>query len=122
MSDFASRLRAARAFADLTQEELATMLGVDPQTIKRREAGKQNPKRVELVAIASITSVPLAFLEGGWEALAAPPDAERIRQAAALLRPALAEVARELGLAPAEAPSEPDGLDHPGEGRGAGAA
>jgi transcriptional regulator with XRE-family HTH domain len=115
-------MRAARAFADLTQEELASRLGVDTQTIKRREAGKQNPKLQELIAISAITAVPLEFLTGGWEAVAAPPDAERVRQAAALLGPALVEAVRVLGLTPGAELGGPDELDLPGEDQGAGAA
>jgi transcriptional regulator with XRE-family HTH domain len=66
MSDYAARIRAARAFAGLKQEQLAERLGVDTNTIKRREAGTQNPKRGELLAIAAITGVPVSFMEHGF--------------------------------------------------------
>lgn len=66
MTQYAARYRAARAYADLSQDELARELGVDAQTIKRREAGKQEPKKAELIAVAAICQVPLDFMEGGW--------------------------------------------------------
>jgi transcriptional regulator with XRE-family HTH domain len=66
MSELAARFRAARAYADLTQFELAQALGVDVQTVKRREAGKGDPKRAELIAIASITGVPETFMLDGF--------------------------------------------------------
>ena len=66
MSDYAARMRAARAYADLTQVELADRLGVDEQTIKRREAGKQDPKKGERIAVASICGVPPSFMEDGF--------------------------------------------------------
>jgi transcriptional regulator with XRE-family HTH domain len=63
---YARRYRAARAYAGLTQEELANKLGVDEQTIKRRESGKQEPKKAELIAVAALCEVPVEFLEHGW--------------------------------------------------------
>lgn len=62
----AARIRAARAYAGLKQEELADALGVDVQTIKRREAGTSPPRRGELVAIADICKVPVGFLKRGF--------------------------------------------------------
>lgn len=67
MSELAARFRAARAYADLTQLELAQALGIDVQTVKRREAGKGDPKRAELIAIASITGVPETFMLDGFD-------------------------------------------------------
>jgi transcriptional regulator with XRE-family HTH domain len=66
MSEVAARIRAARAYAGLTQDELAARLGVVPQTIKRREAGTTAPRRGELLAIAAACQVPAAFLEHGF--------------------------------------------------------
>lgn len=71
MTQYAARYRAARAYADLSQEKLAEQLGVDAQTIKRREAGKQEPKKAELIAVAAICQVPLEFMENGWGNLTA---------------------------------------------------
>lgn len=63
---YAARIRAARAFAGLSQDELAHELGVEVQTIKRRENGKADPKRQELLAIAAVTGVPIEFLDYGF--------------------------------------------------------
>lgn len=79
MSELAARFRAARAYADLTQLELAQALGIDVQTVKRREASKGDPKRAELIAIASITGVPETFMLDGFnwsyeKKLRVPPE------------------------------------------------
>jgi transcriptional regulator with XRE-family HTH domain len=65
---YGPRIRAARAFKGLTQAQLGDRLGLDEQTIKRRESGKQEPKPGERVAIAAICGVPLEFIEHGWPA------------------------------------------------------
>lgn len=73
MSVYSARIRAARAYADITQLQLADALGVDEQTIKRRESPNGNePKKGERIAIATICGVPPEFLEHGWGALTAP--------------------------------------------------
>ncbi len=66
MSQYAARYRAARAFKDITQVALADALGVEEQTIKRREAGTQEPKKGERIAVASICGVPPWFMEDGF--------------------------------------------------------
>lgn len=67
MSDYSPRIRAARNYAGLSQRALADALGVDEQTIKRRESpGGKEPKRGERVAIASICGVPAEFMEDGF--------------------------------------------------------
>lgn len=73
MSDYAQRIRAARAYAGLTQDELAEQLGTAAQTVKRRESGAQAPKRGELLAIAAICDVPVRFMEHGFDP--DPPNA-----------------------------------------------
>lgn len=67
MSDYSPRIRAARTYAGLSQKELADALGVDEQTIKRRESpsGKE-PKPGERIAIASVCGVPVEFMEVGF--------------------------------------------------------
>jgi transcriptional regulator with XRE-family HTH domain len=118
VSDYAARIRAARAYANKTQDELAEALGVDAQTIKRRESGKQEPKKAERIAIAAVTGVPLLFIEGGWEALSPPTD-EEISRAAALVREALLGAAQASGLALAVDAEQTGGQD-PGDPNAAG--
>lgn len=62
----AARIRAARAYAGLKQTELADRIGVDVQTIKRREGGRTRAKPGELHAIASACGVPVGFLQNGF--------------------------------------------------------
>jgi transcriptional regulator with XRE-family HTH domain len=66
MSLYAPRIRAARLYKDLTQAELADALGVDEKTIIRRENGKQDPKKGELIALAGICGVPVSFMQDGF--------------------------------------------------------
>ena len=93
MEDYSARYRAARGYANLSQEDLAEQLGVDRQTIIRRESGDQQPKRAERIAVAAITGVPLPFLEGDWEALRAPATASELERATAQLRQVLGRAA-----------------------------
>lgn len=71
VSQYAARVRAARGYANLTQKELAERLGVDEQTIKRREkeTGGQEPKLGERIAIATICDVP----PSSWRLASADP-------------------------------------------------
>jgi transcriptional regulator with XRE-family HTH domain len=67
--DYGRRIRAARAYAGLTQDQLAEALGLDVQTVKRRESGKQEPRNGERIAIAAVCNVPLEFIEHGFPAV-----------------------------------------------------
>lgn len=85
MATQGDRIRAARAWADLSQDELAAQLGVDVQWVKRREGGSQGSKDVDLIAIASVCDVPLDFLRHGFPTQAGGGEAQfdRIEQALA---------------------------------------
>ena len=74
------RYRAARAWRDLTQEQLADELGVDVATVKRREAGDGDPKRSEQIAVAHICDVPVEFMTDGFPALGAEPTRSEMRE------------------------------------------
>lgn len=76
MTDLARRYRAARAWADITQEQLAELLGVDVATIKRREAGTGDPKRAEQIALAHVCDVPAEFVLSGFATLGEPTRSE----------------------------------------------
>lgn len=85
VSEYSARIRAARAFKDLTQVQLAEALGVDEQTIKRRESGAQDPKKGERIAIAAICGVPAEFMENGFGELGRDELAERLGEIEATL-------------------------------------
>jgi transcriptional regulator with XRE-family HTH domain len=56
------RIRAARLHANLTQEKLAELAGMDRQTINRVEQGHQSPILDNLIRIADAIGVPLSDL------------------------------------------------------------
>src|SRR5947209_15300390 len=52
------RVRAARAYSGLSVGELAAAIGVGAQTVKRIEAGRRNPRQMEVWAIADVCGLP----------------------------------------------------------------
>ncbi len=56
------RIRAVRLHANLTQETLAELAGMDRQTVNRIEQGHQSPVFDNLVRIAHALGVPLSDL------------------------------------------------------------
>lgn len=72
----ASRIRAARAFADFDQAAIAHLLGVSVITVKRMERGTRDISLDELHKIADYCGIPRAFMESGFS-----KDGERERQA-----------------------------------------
>jgi transcriptional regulator with XRE-family HTH domain len=67
VDELVKRIRAARAFARLSQPGVAERLEMSDKTYKLIELGQRRPKRSELLAIAEICTVPMWFLEQGWE-------------------------------------------------------
>ena len=65
MNVYGARIAQARKVAGLTQDALAERLGVDVQTIKRREnpRGKE-PKKLDRIAIATVCGVSIDYMEG----------------------------------------------------------
>ena len=57
------RLRKAREHSGLEQTEIAEVMGVSVRSIRNYEAGRNTPKRPQLIAWAFATGVPLAWLE-----------------------------------------------------------
>lgn len=53
-----NRIRAARIDADLTQEKLAEMAGIDRTTLQNTEAGKTDPKFSQLLRLARALRLP----------------------------------------------------------------
>jgi transcriptional regulator with XRE-family HTH domain len=68
------RLRAARAYAGLTIDELAERIGVGRQTIVRNERGDREPKRMEIREIADACDLPLQFFSADLDLLNLFPD------------------------------------------------
>jgi transcriptional regulator with XRE-family HTH domain len=64
--ELAKRMRAARVLADLTQQQLADLLGVGLATIQRREYGSTKITAEQLMGLAQVTGVPLAWLIDGF--------------------------------------------------------
>src|SRR3954453_22620459 len=63
ISEIARRVRAARAYAGLSVNELANRIGLGLQTIKRIESGKRAARRFEIWAIAEACNLPREFFE-----------------------------------------------------------
>lgn len=62
----AARVRAARAAADLSREELARRIGSSPRAVRRIEDGGRRAHPEELERIAVACGVPEWFLQHGW--------------------------------------------------------
>lgn len=125
MGEFARRIRAARGYADISQQELADRMGVDVQWVKRREksAGGQNPKPGELIAIAAICEVPIDFMLDGFSERTPSEIAERLARIEELLSPSGEALERELADAADEADTRTPGSEQAGpedraQGRG----
>ena len=66
MGSVHDRLKAARVLRGISQPELADLLGVSLQTVRRRESGKSPATLEVLLDIAEVCSVPLAWLVEGF--------------------------------------------------------
>jgi transcriptional regulator with XRE-family HTH domain len=62
--ELCDRLRKARTYAGLTQEELGEKMGVGRRSITRYEDGTRHPKRAVVIAWSVTTGVPLEWIEG----------------------------------------------------------
>jgi transcriptional regulator with XRE-family HTH domain len=71
MSEYHARIRAARAYAGLTREELAAALGMSASTYSNIEhadhPSSREPRPAELVAIAYECGVPVWFMRHGFD-------------------------------------------------------
>lgn len=63
-----ARIRAARAYANLSQPDLADAIGMSLPTYKRAELGNRPVSTAELLSIARACEVPPSFLTGGFSA------------------------------------------------------
>lgn len=64
MREFKNILRELRAEHEMTQDDLARLIGVQKATISHYEAGTRYPKRDTLQAIADLFNVSTDFLTG----------------------------------------------------------
>lgn len=69
-STFAANLRAARRNADLTQRQLADLLGVDPIQVSRWERGASRPQDNHIVALCACLKRDLGWFYTDQEAAA----------------------------------------------------
>ena len=65
VSDLASRLRAARAAADISQTALSEALECSPATVANWEAGRTEPVASQLQQIAELCHVSVDWLLSG---------------------------------------------------------
>ncbi|WP_082422137.1 helix-turn-helix domain-containing protein [Corynebacterium oculi] len=63
--DLADRVRKAREYADMKQQELADVTGIARTTIARIEQGKTVPRRPTIISLALATGVDQRWLETG---------------------------------------------------------
>ncbi|VBA33135.1 hypothetical protein LAUMK4_05891 [Mycobacterium persicum] len=68
------RLRIAREFAGLEQEELADLIGVSRNTVGNAEKGRVKPRKITLNAWALVCGVPVSWLECGRVKAGGPTD------------------------------------------------
>ena len=59
MANFICNLKKYRQLKELTQEQLAEMVGVRRETIMRLEAGKYNPSLKLAIDISRIVEIPI---------------------------------------------------------------
>ena len=68
------RVRAARCYAGIEQEDLAQLLGMSRNTLYKVERGKRAAKPGELREIAHQCGLPVWFLTEPWPRDPGPPD------------------------------------------------
>ena len=59
ITEFTCNLKKYRQLAELTQDELAQLVGVRRETIVRLEAGKYNPSLKLAIDIARVVKAPI---------------------------------------------------------------
>jgi transcriptional regulator with XRE-family HTH domain len=84
MSTFGQRLKALREERELTQEELAKLIGVNRATLANWEVGRTQPDYDRLCRIASYFKVTSDYLIGRTDQRSAPAEIESIDEAVAI--------------------------------------
>lgn len=82
------RLRDARNYLGLTQEEVAAYLNIQRTALTDIEGGRRRVEALELARLAKLYRQPVSYFTGGDEAAAAlPPDVAYLARQAASLSP-----------------------------------
>lgn len=75
-SELGKRIRAARAYAGLSQDELAELIQISQPTLARIEKGERQARWIEVMGIAEVTQLPRVwFTEELPPSIDLPPDA-----------------------------------------------
>lgn len=71
----AARIRAVRSYANLTQQQLADLIGVSLATMKRMESGARPISTDELLLVGDAAQAPPEFMLHGYAAITETPTA-----------------------------------------------
>jgi transcriptional regulator with XRE-family HTH domain len=63
-AELGKRVRAARAYAGLSQEELADKVELSQPTLARIEKGERQARWIEIMGIAEVTGIPRIWFTG----------------------------------------------------------
>src|SRR3954451_17915597 len=75
--EIARRVRAARAYSGMSVSDLADVVGLGVQTVKRIEAGKRTARPFEIWAIAEACALPREFFDLDFKELWSAGSAQR---------------------------------------------
>ena len=62
--ELGKRVRAARAYAGLSQEELAEKIQISQPTLARVEKGERQARWIEVMGISEVTGLPRIWFSG----------------------------------------------------------
>lgn len=118
MPDYGPRVRAARGWANLTQEELADALDREKQFVLRRELSPdheryQRTNKGDRLAIAAVCGVPAAFIEEGFGGEARSELGERLSALEAEAREMRSELSLRALAVTAQLEALQDRVDRP---------
>lgn len=81
LADFATRLRMALAYADITRTDLARELGVSPQAVHKWTTGASSPRSSHLMEIVQLTGVSLDWIMRPGSPFSEEPTIDGLRRA-----------------------------------------
>lgn len=74
METVGDRIKKMRKQKKLSQEELASLIGVNLVTLSRYETGDRNPKLDKLVAMSQIFNVNVEYITTGEDVVTIPKN------------------------------------------------